>query len=153
MEKLLKKCGTQWSPWTHCLCSAAVLVLEERPHTCVKLIFDKGVKIIQWDFPTKDAGISRYPQEIKKKKEPQFLAYSIHKNKTDHKTKCGRYNYKSYKRKYRRKYLWSRIDKDFLNNIFFLKDKLIHWISKFKTRIAQKYHWNNEKARYSLWFP
>ena len=60
----------------HTASSAAVLVLEERPHTCVKLIFDKGVKIIQWDFSTKDAGISRYLQKIKKKKkkEPQLLA-------------------------------------------------------------------------------
>ena len=46
------------------LCSAAVLVLEKRPHTCVKLIFDKAVKVIQWDFSTINAGISRYPQEI-----------------------------------------------------------------------------------------
>ena len=108
-KNFLRKVSPSGVP-EHTASSAAVLVLEERPHTCVKLIFDKGVKIIQWDFSTKDAGISRYLQKIKKKKkkEPQFLAYSIHKNKTDHKTKSGRYNYNSYKRKYRRKYLWSR---------------------------------------------
>lgn len=79
-------------------------MLEKRPHTCVKLIFDKGVKVIQWDFSTIDAGISRYPQEIEKKRT-SILSLQRTKNKTDHKTKCGRYNYKSYKRKYRRKYL------------------------------------------------